>query len=148
MDNQIIAFTNLWCGAEKHELSIDLMRYRPNSPNGIMDYLLIELMRWGKEEGYQRFNLGMAPMSGIESRPQASFWMKASFFLYRHGEAFYNFQGLRNYKEKFHPDWQPKYLACPKGFMLPRIAAGLTMLISNSAKPNEDRSQKTPKNPF
>ena len=41
---------------------------------------------------------------------------------------FYNFQGLRAYKEKFNPMWEPRYLAYPGGLALPRILADVAAL--------------------
>ena len=61
------------------------------------------LIAWAKQEGYQWFNLGMAPLSGLEASPVAPLWAKVGRFVYGHGETFYNFQGLRAYKEKFDP---------------------------------------------
>jgi len=55
-------------------------------------------------------------------------------FVFRHGKDFYNFQGLRQYKSKFHPVWQPKYIACPDGMVLPRILPNLAALISGGIK--------------
>jgi phosphatidylglycerol lysyltransferase len=124
-----IAFANVWCGANDDELSIDLMRYTPGSPPNVMEYLFIELMLWGKEQGYQWFNLGMAPLSGIENRPLAPLWNRAVNLGFRYGDHFYSFGGLRAYKAKFDPVWRPKYLASPGGFALPRILADLTTLI-------------------
>jgi phosphatidylglycerol lysyltransferase len=46
----IKAFANLWKTTNKEELSIDLMRYAPDSPKGIMDFLFVELMLWGQAE--------------------------------------------------------------------------------------------------
>ena len=47
--------------------------------------------------------------------------------MFTHGEHFYNFQGLRAFKEKFDPIWEPRYLASPGGsaplFVLGDIAA-------------------------
>lgn len=126
----IAAFANLLQGAGKEELSIDLMRYLSSCPEGIMDYLFIELMQWGGREGYQWFNLGMAPLSGLENRALAPFWSKAGDLLFRHGEHFYNFRGLRQYKDKFSPEWRPKYLACRGGLALPRILTNIATLIS------------------
>jgi phosphatidylglycerol lysyltransferase len=126
----IAAFANLWPGAGKEELSLDLMRYLPGGPEGIMDYLFVELMLWGRQEGYQWFNLGMAPLSGLENRTLAPLWSKAGALLFRHGEHFYNFQGLRHYKEKFDPEWRPKYLACRGGLALPRVLTNVATLIS------------------
>lgn len=133
-DGKIIAFGNLWQGAEKDELAIDLMRYLPGATHGVMEYLIIQSMLWGKAQGYQWFNLGMAPLSGLEDRSLAPLWNRLGAFVFRHGEDFYNFQGLRRYKDAFGPVWQPKYLACPGGMVLPRILANLAALISGGIK--------------
>jgi phosphatidylglycerol lysyltransferase len=132
--NKILAFANIWQGANKEELSIDLMRYSPDSPEGIMDYMFTELLLWGKSQGYKWFNFGMAPFSGLEDRQLAPLWSQAGAFLFRHGEHFYNFQGLHEYKDKFAPVWQPKYIACPRGLMLPRILANVAALVSGGIK--------------
>lgn len=129
-----LAFINIWLGAEKEELSLDLMRYLPEAPNGVMDFLFLSLMLWGKENGYRWFNLGMAPLSGLQDRAVAPFWNRLGALVYRHGEHFYNFQGLRHYKEKFDPVWEPKYLASPGGLALPRILTNLASLISGGLK--------------
>jgi phosphatidylglycerol lysyltransferase len=133
-EGQIVAFATLWSGTEKEELSIDLMRYHPDAPHGVMEYLFIELMLWGKQEGYRWFNLGMAPLSGLEDHELASLWNRMGNFLFHHGEHFYNFRGLRQYKEKFDPEWKPKYLACPGGMALPHIIVNLASLISGGLK--------------
>ncbi len=133
-NNQIVAFANLWQGAEKYELSIDLMRHLPSAQAGIMDYLFVELMLWGKKEGFEWFNLGMAPLSGLQEGPLAALWERTGAFVFRHGEHFYNFQGLRQYKDKFGPVWEPKYLATHSGLMLPRILANVASLISGGSK--------------
>jgi len=133
-DGKILAFTNLWSGANKEELSVDLMRYLEGAPQGIMEYLFIQLILWGKNEGYHWFNLGMAPLSGLEDHELAPLWNRFGALVFRYGEHFYNFQGLRQYKEKFDPEWRPKYLACPGGMALPRIFTNLGTLISGGVK--------------
>jgi phosphatidylglycerol lysyltransferase len=133
-DGKIVAFTTIWTGAGKEELSIDLMRYVPEAPRGVMEYLFIQLMLWGKEAGYQWFNLGMAPLSGLEDRALAPLWSRLGAFVFRHGEHFYNLQGLWQYKEKFHPEWKSRYLASPAGVSLPRILMNIASLISGGMK--------------
>src|SRR5262249_12350651 len=54
-----VAFANLWTTDTRAELSVDLMRFDPQAPRSAMDYLFIELMLWGRREGYRWFNLGM-----------------------------------------------------------------------------------------
>jgi phosphatidylglycerol lysyltransferase len=99
-----------------------------------MEYLFIEMMLWGHSQGFRWFNLGMAPLSGMETREAAPLWQKLGNWVARHGEHFYNFQGLRQYKDKFDPVWSPKYLACPGGMGLPRIIADIGALVSRGLK--------------
>lgn len=127
---QIRAFANLWQTAKRQELSIDLMRYDPDSPKGIMDFLFAELMLWGKEENYQGFSLGMAPLAGLKRRPLAPLWHKIGTTVFDMGDQFYNFEGLYDYKAKFAPHWQPRYLAAPAGLSVPFILMVITRLIS------------------
>ena len=92
-------------------------------------------MLWGKQEGYHWLNLGMAPFSGLADHEVGSaVGARLGAFVFRHGEHFYNLQGLRQYKEKFDPVWEPKYLATPGGFALPRILANIASLISGGMK--------------
>jgi phosphatidylglycerol lysyltransferase len=133
-EGRIVAFANILCGAQKEEISVDLIRYLPEAPYGVMDYLLTRIILWGKQTGYQWFNLGMAPLSGLENRPLAPLWSKIGAFVFQHGEHFYNFQGLRQYKEKFDPRWEPRYLASPGGLSLPRIFTDLASLIAGGLK--------------
>jgi phosphatidylglycerol lysyltransferase len=133
-EGQLLAFSNVWLGAEKEELSVDLMRHRLDAPPSVMEFLFIHLMLWGHQEGYRWFNLGMAPLSGLPSRPLAPLWNRLGSLVFRHGEQVYNFQGLRQYKEKFDPEWQPRYLAAPGGIALPRVLANVATLISGGLR--------------
>ncbi len=70
------------------------MRHLPDAPNGVMDCLFVQLMMWGKQQGYQWFDLGMAPLSGLAARQFAPLWNRLGGLIYDHGEAFYNFAGV------------------------------------------------------
>ncbi len=133
-DGNIVAFANILQAPAGQELSVDLVRHRNGAPHGIMDFLFIQLMLWGKAQGYKWFDLGMAPLSGLDTHPLAPVWNRIGAFVFRHGEHFYNFEGLRAYKEKFDPIWAPKYLAAPGGLALPRIMLDIAALISGGAK--------------
>ncbi len=132
--NRIVAFANVWASATKEEASVDLMRHRADAPNGVMDFMFLQLILWGQQQGYQFFNLGMAPLSGLENRSLGTVWNRVGALAYRFGENFYNFQGLRQYKEKFDPIWEPMYLASPGGLALPRILTNLAALISGGLR--------------
>ncbi|MGB5054197.1 MAG: bifunctional lysylphosphatidylglycerol flippase/synthetase MprF, partial [Nitrospirales bacterium] len=133
-EGRIVGFANIWMAPEGQEISVDLMRHRTSIPHGSMDFLFTHLMLWGKEQGYRWFNLGMAPLSGLQNHPLSSVWNQIGTFIFRHGEHFYNFEGLRTYKEKFDPVWTPKYLAAPGGLALPRMLFDVAALVSGGTK--------------
>jgi len=125
-----VAFANMFVTSSKEEASVDLMRHLPDGPSGIMDFLFIELMVWAKAEGYRWFNLGMAPLSGLQNRRAAPLWSRFGAMVYGRGERFYNFRGLHRYKEKFDPEWEPRYIALPGGIAVPLALANVASLIS------------------
>ncbi len=134
VDGEPVAFANVWAPEQKGELSVDLMRHVRRASNGIMDFLFLNLIFWGRSRGYETFNLGMSPLSGIEAGRFVPIWYKAGAYLYRHGENFYNFEGLRAYKDKYNPRWAPRFLAYPGVLSLPRVLMNVTSLISGGVR--------------
>lgn len=128
-EGRIVAFANIWMTETREELSVDLMRHDDTMPNGAMDFLFLEIICWGRARHYRWFTLGLAPLSGIESRRLAPLWARAAGFLYRHGDAFYRFEGLRAYKQKFSPEWEPRYIAASPGLGLPGALIDLQTLV-------------------
>lgn len=128
-DGEALAFANIWATADRSEISIDLMRHRDDAPSGTMDFLFVHLMLWAREQGYARFSLGLAPLSGIAARPLAPGWAKAAALMFNHGERFYGFRGLRDYKSKFNPLWQPRYIAGPHGLGMVLALNDLNALV-------------------
>jgi len=120
-DGKIVAFANLLLTETKEEGSIDLMRFSPEAPKGSMDFLFVQILEYLRNAGFQRFNLGMAPLSGMSKRDVAPVWDRVGGTVFDHGERFYNFKGLRAFKSKFHPEWQARYLAVSGG-VSPMIA--------------------------
>ena len=129
-DGRIVAFANVLAGPQHDELSIDLMRYHRDAPTSTMEGLLVHLMVWGRDQGYRQFTLGMAPLSGFETSPAASLWNRIGRFLYTHGDTIYHFQGLRAFKEKFAPTWEPHYLAYQGAVRLPRLMVDVSALVA------------------
>ncbi|TCL69786.1 bifunctional lysylphosphatidylglycerol flippase/synthetase MprF [Rhizobium sp. BK251] len=114
-DGEIVAFANILITETKEEGSVDLMRFSPNAPKGSMDFLFVQIMEYLRAAGFAQFNLGMAPLSGMSKRESAPVWDQIGGTVFEHGERFYNFKGLRAFKSKFHPHWQPRYLAVSGG---------------------------------
>ncbi|CAN5369695.1 bifunctional lysylphosphatidylglycerol flippase/synthetase MprF [soil metagenome] len=128
---RIVAFANLLPGAgEAREVAIDLMRHTPDAPPGIMDYLFIRAIQWAGAEGYAGFDLGMAPLAGLENRRGAPVFARVGALVFEEGGALYGFQGLRAYKSKFAPDWRPRFIAAPASTPLALALLDVALLTS------------------
>lgn len=134
LEDEIVAFANLWETFNREELSIDLMRYNEKALTDSMEFLFINIMLWGRKEGYKAFNLGMAPLSGLEYRGSTSLWNKFGAFIFKNGGNFYNFLGLKNFKNKFNPVWVPKYIALSGNFTLPSTLNDIAVLVSGGIR--------------
>ena len=95
-----------------------------------MRYLVTEFLLWAKAQGFNDFNLGMVPLSGIRTGTVAPLWNQIAGAVRVGGERYYNFRGLRAFKEWFHPEWEPSYLVSPGGIKRPVIVASVASLIS------------------
>ena len=92
------------CGSEA---TLGLMRSAlPNTPVA-MEFLLTRLILALRDMGYARLSLGVAPLSGLRPAPLSARWHQLAALIWRHGDRFYNFQGLRTFKNKFNPEWDP-----------------------------------------
>ncbi|MBT9371972.1 bifunctional lysylphosphatidylglycerol flippase/synthetase MprF [Rhizobium sp. CSW-27] len=133
-EGQIVAFATIFRTATLKEGSVDLMRFSPDAPRGAMDFLFVSLLEYLKNAGYSTFNLGMAPLSGMSKREVAPVWDRIGGTLFEHGERFYNFKGLRAFKSKFHPHWQPRYMAVSGGTGVVLALMDVTLLISGGVR--------------
>lgn len=141
-EGRIIAFANIWPVANRAAFSIDLMRYVPEGPPRIMDFLFVELINWGRSEGYGAFDFGMAPLSGLDDRPLAPALSRVGRLIYDRGEEIYNFQGVRHYKSKYDPTWQPRFVAAPRKWAIPRLMADAGLLSSGGVAGLAKRPKK------
>ncbi|RYG18068.1 MAG: DUF2156 domain-containing protein, partial [Caulobacteraceae bacterium] len=127
----VIAFANLLPGVGVHrDVAIDLMRHVPDAPPGIMDYLFIRAIQWAGAEGFGGFDLGMAPLAGLEDRRIAPVFARMGALVFEEGGALYGFQGLRSFKAKFSPDWRPRFIAAPVSTPLPLALLDVALLTS------------------
>lgn len=108
---QLVAFINQIPSYSENEATFDLIRHRPGLHWGTMDYLFREVMLNMRQEGFKKFNLGLAPFSGLGQRPGASLTEKAIRQLFEHIDWVVRSKGLRNYKLKFKPVWHERFIA-------------------------------------
>lgn len=126
-EEKVIAFLNIIPDHVKNESTFDLLRKTADAPNGIMDYILIELFKYLKSQGIQFVNLGFAPLSGLND--PLNFTEKSMKFAYEKIRSFSHYKGQREYKEKFNPRWNDKYLIYDHDYDLLRIPVILAEVI-------------------
>ncbi|HUO21216.1 MAG TPA: phosphatidylglycerol lysyltransferase domain-containing protein [Caulobacteraceae bacterium] len=149
VEGQIVAFANLWTTADRASFSMDLMRYGENAPKNIMDFLFVELLAWGREQGYESFEFGMAPLAGLEARRLAPLMTRVGRLLFERGEDLYNFQGVRRYKDKYDPIWSPRYIAAANKWSIGVALADVSLLSAGgvSALTRRPKTQPAPASP-
>jgi phosphatidylglycerol lysyltransferase len=125
---RMLAFANIIPSYAPRETTVDLMRHRPDAPNGIMDYLFLKLFQQERERGFERFNLGMAPMSGFQEREEATAEERAVHLFFQRLNFLFSYRGLRAYKAKFATIWEPRYAIYRNAFDLPRLALALSIV--------------------
>jgi phosphatidylglycerol lysyltransferase len=130
VQGRVVAFATLWTTATRNAFSMDLMRYSHEAPKNIMDYLFVELLQWGRAQGYRAFEFGMAPLAGLEARPLAPLMSRIGRLLFERGEDIYNFQGVRRYKDKYDPVWAPRYIAAANKWAITVALADVGLLSS------------------
>lgn len=133
-EGEPVAFATLWRGADGAAVTIDLMRFAPDLPNGTMDYLFVALINALKARGVRQLSLGMAPLSGLTEHRLAPAWNNLGATVFRHGGAFYNFSGVREYKAKFKPDWRPRYLAHTGNRSVARLMLDATFIVARGPR--------------
>jgi phosphatidylglycerol lysyltransferase len=120
-----LAFVNIVPSYHPGEATIDLMRHRTDAPNGVMDFLFVNLFIRDRAEGYTRFNFGLAPMSGFQEREEASATERAVYQFFQRLTFLFSFGGLKAYKAKFASYWEPRYVIYRHALDLPRVGVAL-----------------------
>ncbi len=122
---RILSFVNIIPSFRAGEATVDLMRRREEAPNGIIDYLIVKLLESLKNKGYERFNLGMAPMSGFRENDEASIEEKTIYYFSKRMNFLFSFAGLRLHKSKFASYWEPRYTIYKNPLDLPKLAIAI-----------------------
>ncbi len=126
-----VAFTTFMTTDLHTEATVGVMRHTAGASPYAMEYLLTKLALHLKQKGFRTLSLGMAPLSGLTPTPLAATWHQIAHLLWRFGGRLYNFRGLRTFKNKFNPEWQPRYLAA-SGTLGPFLTlADLAVLAGN-----------------
>jgi len=128
-NGETVAWAKLLFNVRRKQIIVDRIQIRTGAPDGTLDYLFTKILLWAQVNGYCECNMGIAPAVDIETNPLAPLWRKIGRFIYRHSEYFESLESLREWKERFHPRWRPKYIALSWSFSLPKVINSIIDLI-------------------
>jgi lysyl-tRNA synthetase class 2 len=108
----------------EHGLSLDLMRRDRDCENGLMEFMVVELLLRGAELGIQRVSLNFAMFRSVFERgsrlgagPVLRLWHATLTFFSR----WWQIESLYRANAKYRPIWEPRYLLFARSSDIPRI---------------------------
>ena len=129
-DEEIIGFVTMMPTYMDDTISVDLIRWKETGLQ-MMDGLYLMTMLHLKEH-YSYFNMGMAPLSNVGRHQHAFYREKFAGKIFDSISHLYSFKGLRNYKEKFNPNFEPRYLVYKRHSSLISSILKASMIINKN----------------
>lgn len=105
--------------------SLDSMRRRPDSPNGLMEFLVIAAAELYARRGSTRLSLNFATLSNAADDIESKVIDDTRRFLFEHLSSFYQLKSLYRFNDKFEPDWCSRYLAYRDVLKIPKLALAI-----------------------
>jgi phosphatidylglycerol lysyltransferase len=130
----ITAFAVLRPDNGKRELTLDAIGYLPNASVDVVDYLHLQTILWAKLQGYAWLSLGVTPITDLQDYGLTPLWRCFTSSPSSDEVSYNDFTATANYKEKFFPLWEPRYLMLPAGIALPHILTDMTTLMGRRHK--------------
>lgn len=121
-ESKILAFLNIVPSYKKGEVTYDLIRQSNDSPNGVLDYLIIRMIAFLRENKFRTLNMGLAPLAGLQG---VNLNEQVMQFYKDHFKEAIRLRGLFEYKNKFDPCWENRYLVYDQTFDLVHFPAVL-----------------------
>ncbi len=142
-EGQILAFLNIIPNYVPNETTYDLIRKNNDAPGGNMDLLILKLMEYCREKGLDYMNMGMAPFSGIENSKPGISLSSVLHRLYQKNNLFRQHRGLKEFKDKFDPEWRSKFLIYDHDYDLLSIPLVMHKVMQDFISPVLKVSNKT-----
>ena len=101
--------------------SLGAMRRRPETPNGLMEYLISELLLWGREREVPEISLNFCVFADFLGDGPLRLRDAAIGRLLRVGDRIFQLERLLVFSRKFAPEWRPRYLCVERLSDLPLV---------------------------
>jgi len=113
-------------------MSLSFMRRERDTPNGLMDFLVVRSIMFLRERGIREVSLNFAAFAQLIHRPRGQ-TQRAVGRVLSLADAFFQIESLYRFNAKFFPRWEPRYLLFERMLGLPRV--GLAALWAEGQVP-------------
>jgi lysylphosphatidylglycerol synthetase-like protein (DUF2156 family) len=124
IEHRLQAFVSWLPVPARRGWTLDLMRRRPDSPRGVMELLIARSIEEAAHRGLDEVSLGLAPLA-ITSADSDGIANRVLRSVYGRLDRFRRSRSLRQFKSKFAPEWEDRYLAVPTAAALPEVLVAL-----------------------
>ena len=101
--------------------SLGAMRRDPATPNGLMEFLIVQLLAWACERGAEEISLNFCAFADLlDAEPRNRLAAVARAAL-RAGDRVFQLERLLVFSRKFAPEWRPRYLCVERVSDLPLV---------------------------
>ena len=117
-------------------MSLSSMRRDRETPNGLMEFLVVRAIEALRQRGVEEISLNFAAFARIMHGPHGLFERFVGR-LVALGNPFFQIESLYRFNAKFFPRWEPRYLLYEGALGLPR--AGLAVMWAEGQLPKPRR---------
>lgn len=118
--------------------SLGFMRRDRDTPNGLMEFLVVEAARLLGERGIAEFSLNFATWGRLLRAPSNAAERVMARGL-RLADRWFQLERLLRFNAKFNPRWQPRYLLFEHPAQLPRVALATLWAEGQLPRPHHRR---------
>ena len=124
----------------RQAMSLSIMRRDPETPNGLMEFLVVSAIEGMRERGIEELSLNFAALTRCIREPENGF----EYVLGRTAsklDRFLQVESLYRFNVKFQPRWDPRYLVYEGRLGLVRAAVASMWAEGQMPKPRMPGSQ-------
>jgi lysyl-tRNA synthetase class 2 len=101
--------------------SLGAMRRSRDTPNGLMEYLIVELLGWARDRGAEEISLNFCVFADLLAQTPRNRLQSVARATLRLGDRVFQLERLLTFSRKFAPEWRPRYLCVERLADLPLV---------------------------
>jgi lysyl-tRNA synthetase, class II len=101
--------------------SLGAMRRSRDTPNGLMEYLIVELLGWARDRCAEEISLNFCVFADLLAQTPRNKLQSVARATLRVGDRVFQLERLLTFSRKFAPEWRPRYLCVERLSDLPLV---------------------------